>query len=248
MTNSAPQIIPGPLTSKVSKKEAEAKLLAHPEFPKGSAFTLEEVEGRWIAAISRTAEFPPPSDEPSGPPEEVIPETPESEGPSSDESEEKPKHEKGKEKGSEKAELSHVLELLQTIVTALGLDASPEDSPVPGVDGPVAPPEGPPVAPEEKKDTHVIHEHSLKPGEAPPGSTPVGAPAFASVYPTHPWASVVGVKQAFTIEEPIGEASLAEVHEELQSLAAVTEGYKVAQLQAGLNSSGIRVARAIISK
>jgi hypothetical protein len=46
------QIIVGPPTSKVAKADAEAKLIAHPQFPKEADFTLEEVEGRWIAAIA----------------------------------------------------------------------------------------------------------------------------------------------------------------------------------------------------
>jgi hypothetical protein len=87
----------------------------------------------------------------------------------------------------------------------------------------------------------------LKPGEAPPGSTPIGAPAFASVADDHPWKDVLGKKRTFKVDEPIGDMTLASVKAELDSLAEGT-GYQVKQLIEARNESGQRVASALISR
>lgn len=250
-----PLIIKGPETSKVSKEEATAKLLAHPLFPKEANYTLDELEGRWIAAIAPKESGPPDAfldgggagDTPSGPPapEEAPkgPEEPSDEAPS--EEGDKPKKEKGKE--TEKGELGEIKELLTTLLTALGLSPEgPGDSPVPGLDGPPPPPPGPPTGPAGPagdSKTHTVHERALKPGEAPPGTTPIGSPSFASLEKDHPWyePTISGVK-AFDLAEPIGDAKMSDIHAELQALAAKTP-YRIDQLVPDTDEAGQRIAR-----
>jgi hypothetical protein len=257
-----PIIITGPPTDKVSKEEAEAKLVRHPQFPKNASYALEEVEGRWIAAISPKQAAPPeafsdgggagdtpagppePSEAPKGPPEEDVPDDESSE----DEKPKGDKDEKG-EKG-EKGELGEIKELLTLLVTALGLGAGPEDSPIPGADeGPPVPPPGAPPAdaPGGDNKTHTVHERALKPGEAPPGTTPIGSPSFAHVRDDHPWKSILGRKRTFKLEEPIGDEPLSAVAAEVHALAAETNGYKVAQLNEARDDSGQRIARVLIT-
>lgn len=266
------RIITGPSSARISKEAAAKKLAEHPEFPEGATFELEEVEGRWVAAIAseKVAEFPPKSeDEGSEGPAEEAPEAP-AEGPADDApaegGEEKPE---GDDKGGDKpkgehdkkgGELDQVLHLLTTLCTALGIDPLGADaSPVPGLDeGPAAPVpgevpaphghDGPPAGEGLGNDnkTHTVHERALKPGEAPPGTTPIGSPAFASVGDDHPWKNVLGQKRTFKVEEPIGDAKLADVKAELDALADGT-GYKVAQLREA-EVNGQRIARALISR
>lgn len=252
---SKPIIIVGPPTAKTSRKEAEDKLTAHPQFPKGAEYELDEAEGRWIAAIVTAA---PPAfldgggagDTPDGPPAPDVapdgPPSPDDEAPSDDEPKEddKPKEEKG-EKGLE-AKVEHLTELLTKVVDALGLgDQGPDDSPVPEPDGPPGPDElGP--GPDGDSKTHTVHERALKPGEAPPGTTPVGAPSFAHVREDHPWKAILGKKKTFKIEEPLADGeTLASAHGELKALAAETQAYEVEQLRED-TINGQRVARCLV--
>lgn len=265
----SPRIITGPPVDKVSREEAEAKLKAHPQFPKNASYALENVEGRWIAAITESVEktaAPPDAfedgggagDTPDGPPEpSEAPKGPD-ETPDSDDgdSDDKPKGDK-KDKGeSEKSELGEIKELLTTLCTALGIAPTP-DSPIPGLDeGPPPPPPGDaPDAPGPSDlggdgKTHTVHERALKPGEAPPGTTPIGSPSFASLREDHPW------KQHLTSDESIKEIKLAEaisddesmshIAAELQRLAAETGVFKLDQLKEDRDNSGQRVARALV--
>lgn len=260
------QIVKGPPVSKVSKVEAETQLQRHPAFPKGASYTLDEVEGRWIAAFATTkqaappfapSEEGPPSGPPSGPPgPEGLdgPPAPEESGPLSDEG--KPPSDEGKPgekkpgKGGEQAAIQHLTQLVETLVNALGL-GGPEGSPVPGPDDIPPPPHpgGPPVAPagpgsDDKQ--HVVHERSLKPGEAAPGSTPVGAPSFASVREDHPWREVVGKVRTFRLSEAISEEdSMAAIANELHTLANEV-GYRIEQLHESRDESGHRIAKALV--
>ncbi len=271
------KIVTGPQSSKVSKEAAEQQLRSHPAFPKGAAVELEEVEGRWIAAIAsvKEAEFPPsePSEDKPEPEAPEGPPTPDAEEegdkpdfggePDGDEKPEGEKKEKGDKEG-EKGEIKQLLHLVTTLLTALGINPDAPDGLVPGEEGPPAPPglDGPPgvpgeagppgpPGPGEHEDKNVVrHERSLKPGEAPPGTTPVGAPAFASVKiaDDHPWRDAIGVKHSFPVEEVIGEdESLANVKSELDKLAEGT-GYGVKQLVEGRTASGQRTAKALISR
>lgn len=270
------KIVTGPLSSKVSKEAAEKQLRSHPAFPKNASVTLDEVEGRWVAAIATVKEaelpFEPPKDE--GPSEDGPPAPPsEDEGPPSEDGppsddeggEEKPEGE-GKEKGEDKkgegAELSHLVHLVTTLLTALGINPEgPGDSHIPGLDEgppggpdgqiPGGPPAGPPApGPEGDGKNHTVHERSLKPGEAPPGSTPIGSPAFAAtkIADDHPWAAAIGVKRSFPVEEVIGDDTpLSEIKAELDSIADGT-GYEVKQLVEGKNKAGQRTAKALIAR
>lgn len=270
----APTIIVGPPTSHVSRKEAEEKLVANPRFPKNASYTLEAVEGRWIAAISHKQSAPPPAfadgggagDTPDGPPSpDEEPKGP----PSDDESDldlpgDKPEGEDGppkddgedKGKGSIEEQVSHLTELLTTVVEALGLGGHHHDeSPVPGLDdaphgepGLDGPPGGPPAPASGDGKSHTVHERALKPGEAPPGTTPIGAPSFASVSSDHPWHGILGQKKTFTVEEVIGkDAKISAISAELNKLSEGT-GYRVAQLVEGTDTAGRRTARALITK
>lgn len=260
------RIIPGPPASKVSKAQAEAGLTSDADFPKGADYALDVVEGRWVAAIS-TQSGPPFGNEeaeegPPGPPSDGPPSDSGGEGPPSPDSdeggEEKPKGDK-KEKGGGDAKLLHILE---TIAVALGIDITGGDSSmVPGMDGPPGPggppgmdgpPDagmgGPPPGPPGDDKQHIVHERALKPGDVPPGGTPLGAPAFASVRDDHPWKGVASAKKSFDVEQEIGDSPLAEAANELRSLASEIPGLKVKQLVAETTSNGTRIARAHISR
>jgi hypothetical protein len=266
----AVHIVPGPPSAHVSREEAENTLTSHPRFPKSASFTLAEVEGRWVAAVAAddkeedekeeqqekeaaktAAPFPPSGggdEAPSGPPTDG---PPSDLGDESGDDEGKPKDEKkpGDEKGGEKGELHELISMMHMLMSALGLAPGPDDSMVPGPDDPPGPPAGPPAGPDASGPdgkTHTVHERALKPGEAQPGSTPIGAPAFASVNNDHPWSSVLGKKRSFSVEEEIGDQPLSEVHRELSQLANGT-GYEVKQLVEG-HTGNTRTAKAIIAR
>jgi hypothetical protein len=79
---------------------------------------------------------------------------------------------------------------------------------------------------------HTVHERSLKPGEAPPGTTPVGAPSFASVQveEDHPWKDPIESRvKEFEVESVIGDQPISAVAAELKALAA-PYGYIVTDL------------------
>lgn len=248
------RIITGPPSDRIKKEEAVAKLTSHPQFPKNASFNIENVEGRWIAAVAVPTQIEkvsappmdgppmdgPPSDGPSGPPSDDAGLPPELEAPADEDA---PKDEEKGEKGLE-AEVKHLTELLTKVVDALGLGEH-DDSPVPGPDEPHDPgAEGPHPHGDDK--THTVHERAMKPGEAPPGATPIGSPAFASVADDHPWKDIIGQKRTFTVEEEIGDQSLSDVHSELQTLASGT-GYKVQQLREA-SSEGRRTAKALLQR
>lgn len=256
------RIIRGPLSAKVSKADAEQGLVNHPEFVKGSSYTLEDVQGRWVAAIHEAAppfeEESPSEDSPFDEP--VVPEDSGSEdkkddGPSEDEkseeksekSDDKSDGEKGDKKEGLEAKVDKLTDMLTTIVDALGLSEMP---PMPGdeLGGPPMDVPPPPGGPEEgpKPKTHTVHERALKPGEAPPGTTPVGAPAFSSVREDHPWREIIADAANFHVESEIGETSNGDVLNELQSLASEV-GYKVGQFKP-FERGGKRYAKALITR
>lgn len=182
----------------------------------------------------------------------------------------KPSSEEGpKEDSSKGGELGEIKDMLQTLFTALGIDpagdaglgpdAPSHDDPLgPGADAPPVemPPEpsggegiGTPSSPGGAK--HIVHEHALKPGETPPGGTPIGAPSFSSVNKIaadHPWAEMAAKGfNEFVVQERIGAAPLAEIHAELEEYAR-TAGYRVKQLNQSNDSEGHRIAKAVIGK
>jgi hypothetical protein len=277
MAKSQTIIIPGPPTTRVSRAQAEDKLKGHPRFPKGSSYAIEEVEGRWVAAF--TVEAAPPfggGDEapandaaPTPPSDDSAPEG--DDGASADNfdgSDEKLPGEEGKPgEGDEKGEkgggeLGEIKHMLTTLLTAMGLggpDASmlggEEVGPPDAGHDPTAPPAEPPhgsddMDPRDNK-THTVHERALKPGEAPPGTTPVGAPSFASVRipDDHPWHDRIasGDKEWVATDYMEDGEPIKVIANELKALAE-PYGYKVQQLQAGVDSAGNRVARARIAR
>lgn len=258
------KIVRGPLSGSFTREAAAEKLQALPGFPTNAEYTIDEIDGRYIAAVvvPKTAgPFPPSDDAPSGPPsEETGPPAEEESGPPKAEGEDKPKSEDGDKPSSEGApkeegkmsvehQLANLTDMLTKITDALGL-STPADGMIPGADEgiPGGPPEGPPgaspVPPGGDTDPstpgkqgpdgkiHTVHERSLKPGEAPPGTTPVGAPAFASVQvdDDHPWKTAIesGVKE-IEVESPIGDTPLSAVAAELKGLAE-PYGYIVTDL------------------
>jgi hypothetical protein len=274
------KIVPGPSSTRLTKEAAAEGLEKMPGFPKGASYTIEEVDGRWFAAVEMpkvaAPPFPPSGDEaPAGPPTDGPPSP---DGPPSDEGgEEKPKSEKKEDgekpdsegapgehgKHDEAAVLSQVFDMLTKITDALGL-SSPADGMIPGADdGAVPPPggelhqkpgEGGPADPAQGTEPgvgsdnkmHTVHERSLKPGEAPPGTTPVGAPAFASVVEGHPWKAAIeeGSKE-FEVESTIGDEAIATVAAELKSLAE-PYGYIVTDLApSGAGTSRTASARIV---
>lgn len=241
------KIVRGPLTQGFSREAAAEKLEKLPGFPTDADYHIEEIDGRYVAAVvwpKEAAPFPPGGDEPSGPPTDEAPadDSEESGPPKKDEGESK--EEGGEEPSSEGApgeegkapsvehQLANLTNMLTKIVDALGL--SDPSGMVPGADEgvPGGPPHGAPKpgdtdptvpgaqGPDGK--THTVHERSLKPNEAPPGTTPVGAPAFGSVQvdDSHPWKDAIeaGAKE-FEVEAPIGDKAISAVAAELKELA-----------------------------
>jgi hypothetical protein len=256
------RIIRGPRTASVTKEEAQAQLVQHPQFPKGASVELDAVNGQWVAAIatpkiekeSAPPPFAPPSDdEASGPPSDEAPsdDAPSDDGPPKDEGEDKPKSEE-KGKGGVEHQVVQILDMLNKITEALGL--TDPSSMIPGDEaGPTGPPGGPPIppvpgdAPGGDGKTHTVHERALKPGEAPPGTTPVGAPSFASVQvpEDHPWTSQLRAGSKFwTVEDEIGDEPISAIARELAGLATPV-GCKIEELHAH-EVNGRRVASAKI--
>lgn len=247
------KIVRGPSSTRLSKEAAATELEKLPGFPKEATYSIEEVDGRWVAAVivpKVAAPFPPKDDEPapsgdsSGPPFDEgdkgddVPSEKKDDGDDEPSSDGPPKQDG---KMSVEHQLAQLTDMLTKITDALGL--SDPSGMVPGMDdGSVPPPGppgagGPPVPPgkpgvDAQGKQHVIHERSLKPGEAPPGTTPVGAPSFASVQveEDHPWKDAIeaGVKE-FEVESPIGDERLSAVADELKMLAS-PYGYTVTDL------------------
>jgi hypothetical protein len=259
------QIVTGPPVQAMSKEKAEAALRSHALFPKQASVTLEDVNGTWVAAIALPGKTAAPAFEESDgkndgeesggskPPSD----SGESDGPPSgdegppglgDEGGDKPK------KPSVEEAVGHLTDIVTQIATALGLPVGGGAGPVPGMDaGPPAPPPGPPGGPPAGPPAggppggkqHMVHERALKPGEAQPGTTPLGAPAFASVREDHPWREMPGHFATFTVEETIGEEPTQSVANELRSLASEI-GYNVRQFRVE-GEGNQRIARALIS-
>jgi hypothetical protein len=250
------KIVRGPQVVEGFSKEAAADQLEKlPGFPPDATYEIEEIDGRYVAAVvipKTAAPFPPNSDDSSsdGPPsdsEESGPPKPDSKDDSGDDKgEDGPPSSEGAPKEEGKVSVEHQLanltDMLTKITDALGL-STPADSMIPGVDDPMGPPPGlpgegtdpamgkkPGVGSDNKM--HTVHERSLKPGEAPPGTTPVGAPAFASVQVEdgHPWkAAIESGSKEIEVESPIGDTPISVVAAELKSLAE-PYGYIVTDL------------------
>lgn len=270
----------GPKVTTMSREAAIEAAKSNPQFPKNADdITVEELNGHWVAAIHvADSPFGGPADETDDAP------GPKSEGPgdtkpdiSEDVKEEAaeegetPEHEqkekeegdtddedKEKGKGGESHKIDALFDAVQKILVALGIPDSEEINPVPGeepAEGPPAPPNAGPPSPEKPEEVH--HEKALKPGEVPPGATPVGAPAFSSVnHPNpiiargdkHPWENLIGTVATFEVEERVPDHySATDVDAELNEIAYGT-GFKVKQAQVYTDKkTGHRIAKALIS-
>jgi hypothetical protein len=271
------KIVRGPLAQGFTREAAAEKLQALPGFPENATYEIEEVDGRYVAAVvipKVAGPFPPaPDDAPSGPPADDGAGADSSDGEDKNPFEKKEDDKGDEDKGdssdgspkSEKAGVEHMLanltDMLTKITDALGL-STPADGMVPGADeGGMVPPPGPegdgtgedpamgkkPGVGSDNK-MHTVHERSLKPGEAPPGTTPVGSPAFASVQvdDDHPWKAAIeaGVKE-IEVESEIGDTPIATVAAELKGLAE-PYGYIVTDLApSGAGTSRTASARIV---
>lgn len=169
----------------LSQERALRSLQDHKDFVDGTKIAGIRREGQvWVAKILEpvtAAEDDLPSDddvEIGPPPSEDKPEPPKPE-PSEDEE----KVEEGKEhENKEEGKLNHIEGLLKKIVDALGIDdgedgglpkGPPDDLSMDMGPGPGGPPGGP--------ADRLPKKEKLKPGDVPPGVTPIGAPSFSSV-------------------------------------------------------------------
>lgn len=228
------QIITGPFTSKSSREDAESSLKQDPRFPKNASYTLDAVEGRWIAAFAAPSkrQAAPFGDEPVTPDGEDGPPDADSDFQVDEVIEDE--SDLGEDDGeSDTDKINHLTELVEKMVDALGLsdEGESDDAPVPEEDMMEEPPPAPPPGPT---------------GPAPE-PTAVGAPAFSNVQVPndHPWKSTIGKVRSFNVEEPIGEAKMAQVHKELSKLGSPF-GYTVSQLTES-KKDGRRTAKAIIT-
>jgi hypothetical protein len=272
----------GPKVSTMTREAAVEAAKTSPQFPQGADdITVEELDGHWVAAIhvadnpfggpaDETDDAPGPKSEgpgdtkpeDEGPPKEDKPG--DDDGGDSDSGDgEGPPSKDGDEhgKGGEEHKIQALFDIVQQIAVALGIPdlSGGAESPVPGEEPPVGPPgpDGPPGAGAPPAPEEVHHEKALKPGEVPPGQTPVGAPAFSSVYPDnpivqrakeHPWETLAGAMATFEVEERVPDHySAADVDAELQEVAYGT-GFKVKQAKVWTDErTGHRIAKALIS-
>lgn len=173
----------------------DAKLSLVNQFEGTELLDIKRRGDKWVATLlePKQAEFPPSKDEDdseeSGPPQEDTSDEPSPPKEDGGDSDGPPKGDKGppKEKGGEKVELSALLDLVSQIADKLGIVPG---GAVPGAEDPMAagppvpPPPGPPHSdPGVGGEGHqeIVHRTKLKPGDTPPGVTPIGSPAFASL-------------------------------------------------------------------
>ena len=212
-----------------TREAAIQSIKESPQFPDGTEILDIKRRGdKWIATLlePHTAEFPPPSDdEESGPPTD--------EGPPKAE-----KSESGDGDSDSKGpsgEMAMMMDLMMAIADKLGVVPGPaapgaEDSPVPGEappppPGPPAPAGGPPGAgggPPGHQE--IVHKTKLKPGDTPPGVTPIGAPAFASV------SNDLSRMASFDAFDDTPGKSIKQAKDELEAIYG-PHGFKVRQIK-----------------
>jgi hypothetical protein len=257
------ELIIGPPTNQMSRTAAEQALVGNPQFPKDAEYDIQSHAGHWIAAVHVAAPppFPPKDDEAAGPPAPDGPSTDDAgaEDAGSDDSgddsggEEKSEGPpKDKEKGGEKGELHQVMQFLTLIMDALGISpdagglAPGPDDGMGGPPGPPPPHAGPhPPGAGGPPGAGAHPPRPMRPGETPPGGTPIGAPAFASVQPDHPWAHTIGQVPHFKVAEPLNGQPLEEAEAELQSVASAG-GFKVANVKPARADNGEMMITAVI--
>lgn len=244
---------------KLTQEQALESLYANDGFPEGGRVkSIKRIAGVWTAKIEfpKTAEFPPKDDESSDDaPSDDGPPAPKDEGDSEDSPLEdaldgdKPEGEGDKpKKPSVEEAVESLTHLVTQIAEAVGVHPGAgdlgEEGPLgphadgpPGLDAPPAAP-GPPHAPPGGAAPHP--KPPLRPGMAPGGATPVGAPSFASV--PHP---VVGKVRTFNVGQ-VTDASLEDCKRQIEATYAPF-GYSVKQIVEETDESGARKVRAKIS-
>jgi hypothetical protein len=226
---------------RLSKDEAKASIAR--QFKDSELLELRRRGDKWVATLlmPKKAEFPPSDDDDT---EEKKPPKDDSEslddGPS-DDSPFPPEPDddageggpegpgEGKGEKPEIAALHELTSLVHAIADKLGI--VPMGGEAPGaMDGaPLPPPPGPPgpegpggggPAPQE-----VIHRTKLKPGEAPPGATPIGSPAFA-----HVEAAQLARMQSFDAFDDTPNKTIKQARAELEKLYS-PHGFRVRQIK-----------------
>jgi hypothetical protein len=220
-------------------KEAARKSLEK-QFEDAEVLDLKRIGDRWSATLlePKQAEFPPSKDDDSdsdgGPPPFTEDKDSDSDDSADSDAPDGPPSDGGegdgppKEKKGEGAELHAVLDLLGAIADKLGVMPGPGASgaddpsmmppPPPGPAGPPMPHGGP------GGGNELVHRTKLKPGETPPGGTPIGAPAFAST------KTDLSRLASFDAFDDTPNKSIRQAKEELEALFG-PQGFKVRQIK-----------------
>lgn len=218
--------------------------------------------------------FPPGSDDSEAPPKPASPDSESDAAPTPDDdsapSEDgPPKDEKPGEDGekpkkpSVEDQLLELGTLVHQIAEAVGVTPhGGEEGPPVGPDGPLgphggppgaphgAPPGGPPAGPAGPPAPHGGPgaggrvQRPLRPGEAPPGTTPVGAPSFASLTPAE--TKLATEAASFVVSETT-DASLADCKQQIEAKYNPA-GFVVKRLVEAKDDEGKRLVRAKISR
>lgn len=237
---------------RLTKDEARESLEA--QFPNSEILEIRRRGDKWAATLlmPRQAEFPPSDNDSES---EDKPEKKDSEGSSDgDESSGPPKADKSPSPGGEGPEgpggpgggIEHAVAELTSLVHAMAEHMGILPPPgIPGGDDMMGPggPEGPPGAggpppmgpeggaghgghPSAAGDhQEIIHKTKLKPGEAAPGVTPIGAPAFSSVQ-----ASQLQRMASFDAFDDTPQKSIKQAKDELEAIYG-PYGFKVRQIK-----------------
>lgn len=255
------------------QEEALRQLYAHPQFPKGArVVAVEKTASGWEAKfeLPKTAEFPPPkgdNDDGDEPPKPASPDSDSDDAAPSKDDDSKPSDSEdsplGDELDGEKPKppsIEEAVASLTALVTQIAeaVGVSPHgghEGPPAGPEGPLGPhggpkpPAGPPPGaggppPPGGAGGKAPARPPLRPGMAPPGTTPVGAPSFASLNADENKlaSEVADFVVSTATDEPLPEC-------EKQITAKWGEaGFKVKRMVEAKDEEGNRVVRARISR
>jgi hypothetical protein len=236
--------------SAVRLSRDEARVSLEQQFDGSEILDLKRRGDKWVATLlmPHEAEFPPKKDgdndsddsespksespEPSSPSEES--DSGPSDGDDGPPKADKPPHKgpEGEGAGGLDSAVAELTTLVHAIADKLGIGPGPM---VPGAED-VAPPlpDGPPPAPPgaagpagpagPEGHQEIVHRTKMHPGDTPPGVTPIGSPAFASVE-----ASVQRMASFDAFDDTPGK-SIKQAKEELEALYGPM-GFKVRQIK-----------------
>lgn len=241
---------------RLAQETAEAQLKRHPNFKPGTKIVdMTQDKGRWVAELHEPKVAAPPfaTDDTDSPVSDTDT-SPKPSGDSEDKSEKKKDNDNKDNETGEKISIEKVFDLVQQIATAVGVAPTPDALPggpddlglegPPPADGPHGPPHSDGSLPQSPHD-----ETSSVPGspdtkqiihrKAPPGATPVGAPAFASV--SQPKVASFDVAEVVPNDMPISE-----IKQEI--LAQYGQyGYQIKNMGETRDAEGNRVVAAKLS-